>query len=102
MIHNVPTLEERILNWADERGIFDAAQPESQALKSASEMGELCDAVGKQDIEKIKDGIGDVYVTLVLQAHMQSLTMHECVEHAWNEIKDRKGQMVNGMFVKES
>jgi len=26
----------------------------------------------------------------------------ECLEHAYNEIKDRKGKMVNQVFVKES
>src|SRR5690606_25438451 len=28
-------------------------------------------------------------------------TLEECVEQAWNEIKDRKGRMVDGVFVKE-
>ena len=29
-------------------------------------------------------------------------TPEECLEHAYNEIKDRKGKFVNGSFIKES
>jgi len=35
-------------------------------------------------------------------AHSGGYTLVECVEQAWNEIKDRKGKMVNDVWVKES
>lgn len=49
----------------------------------------------------IMDAIGDIYVTLVMQAGVWGLEMEECVEYAYNQIKDRKGKMVEGVFVKE-
>ena len=29
------------------------------------------------------------------------LNIHDCVQAAWDEIKDRKGRMIDGVFVKE-
>ncbi|HGO5823450.1 TPA: hypothetical protein ACK3JW_001118 [Mannheimia haemolytica] len=31
-----------------------------------------------------------------------NLNFQECVQHAYNQIKDRKGRMVDGVFVKDS
>jgi len=42
-----------------------------------------------------------VCVVLTIMAKMAGLTMEECVEQAWSEIKDRKGTMRKGVFVKE-
>lgn len=35
-------------------------------------------------------------------AYFYGFTLLECLEHSYNEIKDRKGQMVKGVFIKES
>lgn len=35
-------------------------------------------------------------------ARNHKTTLEECVQVAYNDIKDRKGQMINGVFVKES
>lgn len=53
------------------------------------------------DKPEIKDAIGDIAVTLILQAHMHGWTLGECLESAYQVIKDRKGKMVDGVFVKE-
>lgn len=50
---------------------------------------------------KIKDAIGDIFVTLVIQSEMHGFSLNECVAKAWNEIKNRKGQMIDGQFVKD-
>lgn len=34
-------------------------------------------------------------------AHNHNLTLAECLDAAWDEIKDRKGRMVDGVFIKE-
>lgn len=79
------------------RGQFKKTQEECLELFEAIILGEMySDAV-----ELAKDAIGDVYVTLVMQAERWGLTIEECIEHSWNQIKDRKGRMVNGVFVKE-
>ncbi len=88
--------------WAEARGIYAHSTQAAQALKAVSEMGELADAVIKNDLPGLEDAIGDVIVCLVNLAVMSGLDINECCESAWNEIKDRKGHMVaGGAFVKE-
>src|SRR5699024_12760953 len=59
--------------WAAERGIYEHSTPEAQLLKALSELGELADAVVKNDREALKDAIGDVAVCLVNYARMANL-----------------------------
>ena len=40
-------------------------------------------------------------VVLTNIAERHGLTIEECAEHAYDEIKDRKGRMVDGVFIKE-
>jgi NTP pyrophosphatase (non-canonical NTP hydrolase) len=111
-------LEQKVIQWADERGIFEKATPYKQAQKTLEECGELLYAIGKLDNairddafygspdikeakDEIKDAIGDILVTISIQAHMQSFTLEECFQAAYDEIKNRKGKMINGQFVKE-
>ena len=49
----------------------------------------------------LMDGIGDTYVTLVALCATAGLEIDECVYHAYTEIESRKGEMVDGVFIKE-
>jgi len=91
-----------VVHWAIDRGIIEQGNGEAQAEKTIEEATELHDAIVAQDKEEVKDGIGDTLVTLIVQAQMQELTLLECLEHAYNEIKNRQGTMVGGTFVKDS
>ncbi len=62
-------------------------------------MGELSDNICKG--KDIKDDIGDMIVVLINIAERNEVTLTECLEQAYNDIKDRKGKMVDGVFVKE-
>jgi NTP pyrophosphatase (non-canonical NTP hydrolase) len=95
-------LNQQVIQWAEERGIFEKSNPRKQMDKTLEEIQELSDAIDANDRAGIIDGIGDVVVTLILQAHMQGLTVEECLTAAYEEIKDRRGSMVGGLFVKES
>jgi NTP pyrophosphatase (non-canonical NTP hydrolase) len=153
-----------IRQWAEDRNLIEGSNPSNQFLKTLSEFGELADGVNKNRIAEIKDGIGDVKVTIVIIAKQLGfdlekqplypltmpdvvtkhtlmllaasalgsfaeslvigdpdiykltdidrnlldviavecgLTPEECIDHAWDEIKDRKGRMVDGVFIKE-
>lgn len=94
--------EQDIVQWATDRNIFRGGTAESQTRKLMEETHELEEAIRTGDRDGIIDGIGDVIVCLVVQAQFAGLRLPECIEHAWSEIKDRKGQLVNGVFVKES
>lgn len=91
----------KILEWAKDRNLIEGSDPKSQLLKTMSELGELADGINKNRIEECKDGIGDVVVTLIIVSAQLGLDFDKCVAHAYGEIKDRKGKMVNGVFIKE-
>ena len=40
-------------------------------------------------------------VVLTNLAHMEGLKIENCIDSAYNEIKNRKGSMINGTFVKD-
>lgn len=94
-------LEKNIFVWGFNRGLINSFNTNKQALKMVSEVGELCDALAKEDKEKIIDGIGDSLVTIIILCHQLGLSPTECLESAYNEIKDRKGKNVNGTFIKD-
>lgn len=94
-----------IIQWGVDRNLIGPtgeATMLGQYRKTHEEVGEILEAIELGDRELAKDAIGDTFVTLVLQAQMWDLSMEECIEAAWNEIKDRKGKMLNGVFVKEA
>ena len=65
-------------------------------------MGELASGLAKGRHDVVKDSIGDIVVVLTILARQEGLEILDCVERAYDEIKDRKGKMVNGVFIKES
>lgn len=102
MSHSLTALEIDVLRWADQRKITTNSTSQAQLLKTMSELGELADAVLKRKHEGIKDGIGDVLVTLIIVADREGLSLRQCLAHAYDQIKDRKGTLMpNGVFVKE-
>ena len=90
-----------IRQWAEDRNLIKGSDPKSQLLKTMSELGELADGILKNRPAEIIDGLGDTVVTLVIVAAHCGFTIEECIEHAYEEIKDRKGRMENGTFIKE-
>ncbi|WP_369825348.1 MazG-like family protein [Sporosarcina sp. P18a] len=92
---------DRIRTWAVMRGLDDA-DPVKQMLKLMEEVGEVAAALARGDMAAVKDGIGDVYVVQTILSMQLGTSVEECASIAYEEIKDRKGDMVNGVFVKES
>ena len=52
--------------------------------------------------EDIRDDLGDMLVVMLNIMKRNNSTMEECLQIAYNDIKDRKGKMVDGISVKES
>ncbi len=91
-----------VIRWAEQRGIIENSDSKTQLLKAVSEMGELADAVIKRNRPAIIDGIGDVLVCLIVVGALEDVSLTQCLESAYNEIKDRKGYLnKNGVFVKD-
>ena len=93
-------LLEMIAQWHYDRNLISGSTDKDQCLKLIQEVGELSDNICKQ--QPVIDDIGDIIVVLVNIAERNNLSMTECIEHAYNDIKDRKGQVVDGIFIKES
>lgn len=167
-------LEQSILGWAHERNLIKGSTCRKQLAKTCEEFGELAAGLNKGKKDLIKDGVGDVLVTLIIAnacaggeylfsseeacndwaivlqnsllemdssevvlsllyeldyitelsrpelyrwrtEHMRDMirwlvvaaqraecSLAECLLTAWLEIKDRKGRMIDGVFVKEA
>ena len=89
-----------IKKWAIDRGL-QSGNPEAQMVKLLEEAGELASGINKNKLDLIIDSIGDTYVVLVILCMQLGLDINDCIKAAYEEIKDRKGKMVNGCFVKE-
>lgn len=87
--------------WSKDKNLHQADSAK-QFLKVTEEVGEVASALARGNHDGLKDGIGDVIVTLIILAQQNGLTVEECLSFAYDEIKDRKGKLLNGTFVKEA
>ncbi len=90
----------KVEQWSFDRNLHQA-DSSKQYLKVAEETGEIARALARSQHDELKDAIGDVVVTLIILAQQNTLTLEDCLAAAYKEIADRKGKMVNGVFVKE-
>ncbi|WP_082238418.1 MazG-like family protein [Salinicoccus sp. YB14-2] len=98
---NITELTRKIEVWAIDRNLQNV-DSKAQISKLTEEIGELASGVNKSNKEVVKDSIGDAYVVLTILAMQQKVDVRDCIDIAYQEIKDRKGKMVDGVFVKES
>ena len=90
-----------IRDWADKRGIYDKGDEKTQYVKLMEEAGELAQSLLKQNREEAIDAVGDMVVVLTNLAVFIGVDIEDCIISAYNEIKNRKGKMTNGTFVKQ-
>ena len=95
-------LFELIRNWAHARNIVEGSTPQAQFVKLIEEVGELANGIAKSRQDEIIDGIGDAVVVLTILASQHGVNIETCIAAAYDEIKDRRGGMINGTFVKEA
>jgi len=124
----LPVLFERFTQWHHDRNLIDGTTSQVQFKKLLEEVIELYMALypgvtpdiatmqiiqmtlGLNSAGRIKtcdgsglpDAIGDINVVLDNIAEREGYTMASCLSSAYDDIKDRKGQMIDGTFVKES
>lgn len=98
---NITELTRLIEVWATDRNLHNA-DSKAQISKLTEEIGELASGVNKSNKEVVKDSIGDAYVVLTILAMQQKVDVRDCIDMAYQEIKDRTGRIVNGIYVKES
>jgi phosphoribosyl-ATP pyrophosphohydrolase len=94
------TTYDLIRTWANDKGILTNGDSKTQYVKLMEESGELARAILKDNTHEFIDAIGDMVVVLTNLAAIKGLRIEDCVDSAYNEIKDRQGSMRNGTFVK--
>tara|TARA_R110001606_G_scaffold173922_1_gene320405 strand:+ start:196 stop:525 length:330 start_codon:yes stop_codon:yes gene_type:complete len=102
MIHEEEHIKhaiQQVVSWHLARNLIHGSTDKDQVLKLIQEVGELSDSICKQ--QSPIDDIGDIMVVLLNIAVRNNLSLTDCINHAYNDIKDRKGQMIDGIFVKE-
>lgn len=92
-------LQANVRDWAREKGL-DKADPAKQMLKLVEEVGELAADLAKG--RDPKDSIGDCLVVLTILCLQLGYSLEEPLNVAYHEIANRKGKMIDGIFVKES
>lgn len=95
----ITNLVEQVEQWHWDRNLIDGATDKDQVLKLIQEVGELSDNVCKG--QDIRDDVGDIMVVLINIMVRNQITLEECLQVAYDDIKNRKGRMVDGIFVKE-
>ena len=95
----------KVNEWAISHGL-DQGNPKIEWMKVTEEVGEIRDVLLKptkftEPQAALKDAIGDTLVTIIVLAHQLDLDVTECLGIAYEEIKNRKGKMINGTFVKK-
>jgi NTP pyrophosphatase (non-canonical NTP hydrolase) len=98
---NTDLLFDLIVAWGKERGILDKATVRTQFEKLMEEVLELHEAIVTDNEKEFKDAVGDCVVVLTLLCKLKGVDINNCVNIAYNVIKERTGKMVNGTFVKD-
>ena len=95
-------LIQNVKEWADAKDILKSENAPKQLMKVMEELGETAGAIAKnKETAEIMDGIGDTFVTLIILSYQLGLEPTDCLDAAYNEIKNRKGNTVNGVFIKD-
>lgn len=118
----------KVIRWSEDRKIIPRSTPLAQSRKTGEEAIELVEAAAKMkllnDLEKgipgignnlhfieqkelarreFKDAAGDVTVTIVNACALADVDLVDCCWGAWDQIKDRKGELLpNGIFQKSA
>ena len=88
-----------IEQWHEDRNLIDGSTDKDQVLKLAQELGELSDSVCKE--KDMRDDLGDMLVVMINIMKRNNISIEECLQKAYDDIKDRKGKMVDGIFIKD-
>ncbi|WP_020007391.1 MazG-like family protein [Salinicoccus albus] len=94
-------LIKQVEQWSKDKNLHEA-DSSKQFTKVVEEVGEVAAALARSNEDMLRDGIGDVVVTLIILAQQNGMTLEECLQMAYDEIKGRTGSMRNGVFVKQA
>ena len=97
-------LIEKVEQWAIDKGIDTADSWKPQFNKIVEEVGEfkkeleISSAYENYEEEMVE--MGDIMVTLIIMTQQRGYDLYDCLAMAYAKIKDRKGEVIDGTFVK--
>ena len=117
-------LEKEVIEWANKKDLIENGNSYAQYAKFMEEANEILVAMNKRrgcsipvegtpftervmsekcvkGLFELQDALGDTLVTLIILAAQYGLELEDCLEYAYNEIKDRTGKTVGGTFIKD-
>jgi len=95
-------IELDVVRWGEACGIIANSTSKAQVMKTEEEVQELVDAINVRDKAAIIDAIGDVMVTLTMIAAIEDISLVECYNAAYQQIKNRKEYLnEDGIFIKQ-
>jgi len=100
---SLAVLSDLLYGWGYDRGFFEkgGATLEGQLKQMLSEVGEFALEAGADTTNQYVE-LGDILVTVLMMCHVMGVQPEYCLGLAYDKIKDRKGRMIKGKFVKES
>lgn len=93
-------MKKEILKWAEVRNLLHVENVWKQYGKLQEESLELYNAMLDQNHDEIEDALGDIGVVMTILCEQLGYDFQECIEKAYNVIKNRTGKTVNGSFIK--
>lgn len=93
------SLANAVTQWAKDRNLIEGSAPKDQFHKLIQECAELSESLCKG--KDPSDDLGDIFVVMLIIATQLGWNLVDCLAIAYEEIKDRKGKMIDGVFVKE-
>jgi NTP pyrophosphatase (non-canonical NTP hydrolase) len=90
-----------VLKWAKERDLLKPENATKQFMKLVEEVGELSNAILKNNEDEIADAIGDIQVVMIILSVQLGYDYDLCLKSAYQTIKNRTGKTVNGTFIKD-
>lgn len=114
-------VQEKVLEWAEEKNLLHEGNAERQFMKFVEEVFEFRDewllyvheynkcSYGEADDDpevvmyrgNMQLEMGDIFVTLIILCEQVGIYPTTCLRRAYEKIKDRKGETIDGVFVKE-
>ena len=87
--------------WAENKSLIKKENSYKQFAKLVEEVAEVGTALNNNDIEELKDGVGDCAIVLIILSLQNGLNFEDCLKSAYEVIKNRTGKTVGGVFVKD-
>lgn len=102
--NHINSVLETISNLDSFQPVFELLDVEEIIAETVVSLGMLASELMGQNLEmptKVDAIFGCPCLSLKLISRKYNLMLTDCVQAAWDEIKDRKGRMIDGVFVKE-